>query len=313
MTKLTKKLADPLHWYFLILVLALPAGLFFAKQLSFLADASTILLGIIFFLGALKIERQDFKKIWRSKLIILTFTLLMLIDLPVVVYLFALLFVPNYALALLILAAMPVGMATPLMTDIIGGRPGLAMAMTVVTSLLAPFTIPLVINTLAGTNVSINFWQMFLSISEIIFIPFGLAWLTRHFFPNTIAKTKDKLGHISTAILGLLIAGIVAQQASAIVKSLVSSELFASLAVVTVLMAVFYGLGYLIYANQKGKDRLTLTISFANMNFTLAIVLAHKYFAQANIIVPITLAVVPWFVFIIIFKYLTKNKAEFKK
>jgi bile acid:Na+ symporter, BASS family len=310
MSKIIKKFSDPMNWYFLVLIIALPAGLLFPDNLSFLANNSTFILSAIFFLGALKINVEDIKKIWKLKISVIIFNILMLVVLPIIVYIVAEAIVPNYALALLILSTMPSGMATPLLASIVGGRESLAMVMTATTSLLAPFTIPFLIYKLAGVSIDVNFWQMFLSIAKVIFIPFLLAWLVRYFFPKTIEKTKGSLGKISTVFLGLLMAGVVAQQSGAIMESLISSELFKSLAVVSILMAFFYILGYLIYFKQKGEDRLTFTVSFANMNFTLAIYLAHKYFTNSDIVVPITLAVIPWFLFIILFKYITRKQIK---
>ncbi len=296
-----------MNWYFVVLIISIPSGLFLSSDLAFLANNSTFILGAIFFLGALKININDIKNVWNLKIGVIVFNVLMLIGLPVVVYLIAKIIVPDYALSLLILSVMPSGMATPLLASIVGGRESLAMVMTATTSLLAPFTIPVMIYWLAGVSVDVDFWQIFFSIAEIIFIPFFLAWLIRKFLPNVIEKTKGSLGKISTFFLGLLMAGIVAQQSESIIESLISSEIFMSLIVVSVLMAFFYILGYLIYFKEQGEDRLTFTVSFANMNFTLAIFLAHKYFASSEIVVPITLAVIPWFLFIVIFKYMTRK------
>ena len=300
-----QKFRDPIYWYFLVLIIAIPSGWFFHAQLAPLADYSTLILGGIFFLGALKIGKEDIERVWHSKITIGIFDLLMLIGLPVFVYLIALILVPDYALPLLILAAMPTGMSTPLLAGIVGGRESLAMAMTVTTSLLAPFTVPLIIHALVGVNVDVNFWQMFISIAEIIFIPFILVWIIRRFIPKISDNAKVGFGRTSIVLLGLLMAGVVAQQSSAIIESFLSSEFIISLLVVTTLMAFFYFLGYVLYAKKSGQDRITLTVSFANMNFTLAIFLAHKYFTDPKIVVPITLAVVPWFVFIVLFKYIT--------
>jgi len=237
----------------------------------------------------------------------LIFDLLMLVGLPVVVYAVARAILPNYALPLLILAVMPTGMAAPLLADIVGGRESLAMALTFTTSLLAPFTVPIMIRVLAGVSVTVDFWQMFLSIAEIIFIPFLLAWLVRRFVFKNIVELRGGLGRLSTVFLGLLVAGIVAEQSPVLLASFAPGEVFWSLVVVSVLMAFFYLLGYVLYTSQIGRDRLTLTVSFANMNFTLAIFLAHKYFPVPEVVIPITLAVIPWFVFIVFFKYLTQK------
>jgi len=301
-----KRFADPIYWYFIVIFTALIVGWYWPNNLVFLADYTTLILSGIFFLGALKIEKEDIARIWQLKTTIIVFNLLMLIVLPAAVYFAVQHLWPAYALPLLILASMPTGLATPLLASIVGGRESLAMTMAITTSLLAPFTIPLIIYVLVGVSVEVAVWPMFLSIAEIVFIPFALAWLARKLSGRTFLRIKGGLGRLSTLLLGFLVAGIVARQSAIILAGFDYNNFFQSLGAVAILMASFYLLGFLLYYRQTGQDRLTLTVSFANMNFTLAIFLAHTYFPAPEVVIPVTLAVVPWFVFIVFFKYLTQ-------
>lgn len=306
-------LADPIYMYFLVLLIALPLGWFGHEQLSFVAQSNSYFLAAIFFLGALKIHPRDIVLLNRQKTIIILFNLGMLVVLPLIVFILASILTPALVLPLLILAAMPTGMAAPLLTEIIGGRQSLALAITVTSSLLAPITVPLIIKILAKIDVRVSFWEMFFSIATIIVIPFILAWILQRLIPKQIKQKERYFSPLSIMLLGALLTGVIAQQANSTILNFNLATVCWYLLVVSVFMAVFYAAGYLLAVGQNLKDRITLTVGFANMNFTLAIYLAHRYFNTPEVILPITVAVIPWFVFIIVIKFLMNRNASVKQ
>ncbi len=128
-----------------VIILALLGGLFLPNETVLLAPFATIFLQVIFFLTSLKI---DIKKVWKEidnvyELIIPVVAILIVF--PAIVYLVASLAAPSLAIGLLLLAAMPIGMTAPLLVEVLGGKVGMALVLTVITSLLAPFSIPLVV------------------------------------------------------------------------------------------------------------------------------------------------------------------------
>ena len=86
-------------------------------------------------------------------------TVLKLFLFPAVVFLLAKLFLPELAVPLLLIAAVPTGMTTPLLTEVAGGKVGIALVLTLTTSLLAPFTIPLIVGLFAKTQKNNDDWQ----------------------------------------------------------------------------------------------------------------------------------------------------------
>lgn len=293
---------DPIYLYLFVLLVALPLGFLAREQLAFLAGFNSYFLAAIFFLGALKIHPKEIAALHKQKYILAIFNFGMLIALPFLVFLIAENIVPGAALPLLILAAMPTGMAAPLLTEIVGGRQSLALAITVTSSLLAPFTVPLMLKLLAGADVEVSLTNMFYSIATIIVVPFALAWILQRLIPRQLKRTERYFSPLSIIILGLLLTGVVAQQSSSAILNMRFETLAWYLLIVSIFMALFYAAGYVLGRGKNRRDRVTLTISFANMNFTLAIYLAHRYFNSPEVVLPITLAVVPWFVFIIIIK-----------
>jgi len=293
--------------YFVILVAALVLGMAFSGQVVVLEPFSTVFLGIIFFLSALKIDLKEVISYLGAKKMIFVVNLFMLIAFPVVVYYLTLSVVPALAIAFMILAAMPSGMTDPLLSEISGGRQSLALVLTISTSLLAPLTVPLVIKLLAGQAVAVSFSTMFLSLAKIIFIPFVIANIIKFFWNESIKKISSGFRPVSIIFLGLLIMGIVAKQADVIIEGLKGGQSLTYLAYLFILFIIFHIIGYFSVFWREKRDRITVTVCLSYMNFTLAIYLVDKFFSDPNIIVPVILSVVPWSVLFPLFKYGTRK------
>ncbi len=288
--------------YVFILCVALAAGLALSKYTVYLAPYSTVFLCAIFFLSSLKINLKEIGKDVKDVKMLVVVNVWMLVVLPIVTYMAAQAVAPQFAVAFMLLAAMPAGMTSPLLAEVIGGRESLALVFTVTTSLLAPITVPLMVKLMAGTSVSVSFLTMFITLAEVIFIPFALAQLVRWFWPKTVTSFIPKTKPISIILLGLLIMGIVAKQADTILGGLNGPYLVAIIWLF-VLFALFHVLGYFTVFWRSVSDRMTITLCVTYLNFTLAIYLAGLFFKDPNVIVPIVLSVLPWSLYMIPFKY----------
>jgi len=291
--------------YFSIISLAVISGVGISEYLEGLASFSTLILGLIFFLSALKTDLKEVVEYLHNKKMIFFANLFMLIILPVLVYYVTSFVFPALAVAFLLLAAMPSGMTDPLLSEISGGKQSLALVLTISTSLLAPFTIPFLIELLAGEYISVGFLDMFEVLAKVIFIPFFLAELVKYLFGKGVKKVSASFRQISMILLGLLIAGIVAKQADVIKGSLFSgnSEDFSFLAALFIFFLLLHILGYFAVPWKKREERIATTICMTYMNFTLAIYLTDRFFTDPNVIIPVILSVIPWVALVIPFKY----------
>jgi len=302
MVRLLKTLSGS---YTFVLLLALSLGVLFSRQTAAVAEYGHFYLGGIFFLSALRLELGSVIEHLRSAKVLLIVNILMLLVFPAVVYLVTHAVAPHYALAFLLLAAMPAGMTSPFLAEISGGNQGLALVLTVSTSLLAPLTVPLVINLLAGAQVAVGFWAMALLLAKVIFIPFLLAQLVRVFWSRGASAMVAPARSLSLLLLGLLILGIVAQRANVILTGLRSADTLGMLLAMTLLFLVFMGIGYVSVFWRDRADRMTVALCLTFMNFTLAIFLAGQFFPQPNVLVPVILSVLPWSILLIPFRALS--------
>ena len=218
----------------------------------------------------------------------------MLIGLPILVYYLTSLLLPQFAIAFLLLAAMPVGMATPLLAEVVGGKQNLALVLVVFTSLLAPFTIPLILQLVVGIFIEISFWSMFWLLFKIIFIPFLLAQAIIYFWQRIINKVSSFLKPLSIISLALLTTGIVARRADVLRQGLLGDELLTHILYLFIFFIALHFLSYLIFFWKKKKDWITLVICLTYMNSALAIYLADKFFEDPLVLTIIIFAVLPW-------------------
>jgi len=279
--------------YVFVLFAALVFGLALPSVAIKLAPYSTVILGIIFFLSALKIDLKELRRDAADWKMLVVVNLWMLVLLPVIVFMLARLVVPEYAFAFMILAAMPAGMTSPLLSDIVGGRQSLALILTLSTSLLAPFTIPLMIKLIGGAAISVSFLSMFWTLAQVIFIPFLLAAIVKRAFRAHVKAATYAFKPASVLLLGLLISGVVAKQADVIVHGF-TLEFLKLIVALFVLFGLFHVLGYFTVFWHDRRDRMTITVCTTYMNFTLAIYLVGIYFNVPSISVPVVLSVLPW-------------------
>lgn len=292
--------------YVFVLFASLGLGLALPAQAGTLAPYSTFFLGAIFFLSALKIDFKEFSKYLKDEWMLVVVNAWMLVILPIIVYMFARLLVPDLALAFLLLAAMPAGMTSPLLAEIAGGRQSLALVLTITTSLLAPFTIPLVIKLLAGATVMVSFFTMFLSLAKVIFVPFALALVVKRIWHHKIKATYYTFKPISILLLGLLIAGVVAKQADVILHGL-NASFIRQIVALFILFILFHVFGYFTVFWHGVRDRMTVTVCVTYLNFTLAIYLAGTFFNDPRVTLPVVLSVLPWSLLMLPFRQFGKR------
>lgn len=293
--------------YFAVIIGGLVLGLLFPRYVSPLAPYAAWLLSGIFFLSALKINLRDVQKYITDGPLLAATTAAMLIIFPLGTYVILRWVQPEFAVAGLLLAAMPAGMATPLLAELSGGRPGLALVLAVVTSLLAPFTVPVIVNVTLGAELDLNLVAMFVNLSSVIFVPFALALIVRRYAPSATRFLSLVGRPTSIILLGLLQMAIVGANAQALWGSLVTGKLFPYLVWVVGLFAFFHLLGYFVVFWHNQQDRLTISICLTYMNIVLAIYLANKFMPEPQIVVPLIVGLLPWSFMLAPFRFVTRR------
>ena len=123
-----------------------------------------------------------------------------LIIMPCIIYLAVANLVPAYALAMLLLAGASTGLSASFFAGMIGASIPLVLAMTVVTTLLLPATLPLVVKVLIGRELHFNLLGLAGLLAAMIFVPFVSAWGCRR-----VSVEADGLGGCALLPISLVL------------------------------------------------------------------------------------------------------------
>lgn len=264
-------------WVILLAVIAyfLPSGF------AWIAPYISLLLGIVMFGMGLTLKASDFAIVFRKPLPVIIGVLAQYIIMPGVAYLLAVILhlSPELSAGLVLVGACPGGTASNVMVYLAKGDVPLSVAMTSVSTVLAPILTPLVLLVLAGQWIPVNATSMFLSIVEVIIIPIIVGLLINVFFPRTVEKSTEALPLVSVVAIVAIVAAVVAGSQETIATS--GLILFAA-----VILHNLFGLflGYLagIATGLNETRRRAISIEVGMQNSGLGASLATTYFNPAT-------------------------------
>ncbi|MCE9586526.1 bile acid:sodium symporter [Candidatus Uhrbacteria bacterium] len=258
-------------------------GLVFPSQLKVLNTYSTQLLILVFFFSSLRLslgEVVSYAKDWRMLAIT---TLYMLVIMPFALFVPTSFLSREWSVALLILGAMPTGMTIALMAEFFGGKTSLALVITTITSLLAPFTIPLVTKIAIGQSMEIDTVGMFFSLSLTIVAPFILAMLVKKAVPKQVVKLDSVWRNLSVAAFGILITGIVASTQGGGGMTFTMRDAWMMAVSMALLGTMTWG-AYYIVRWRSPADRMTIALCMLYMNNTLALFVGERFFRDLGVV-----------------------------
>ncbi|AXH99809.1 bile acid:sodium symporter family protein [Sporosarcina sp. PTS2304] len=259
-----------------VIITALIAYLFPEPFLG-LGAYITILLGIVMFGMGLTLNARDFKIVLTNPIPVIIGVAAQFVVMPLAAFAIAyiLRLPPELAAGLVLLGCVPGGTASNVMVYLARGNLALSVAMTSLSTLLAPVVTPLLLLWLAGQWLPVDPMAMFKSIVQVIIIPIVLGLLIQRFFPNVVAKSVSVVPLIS--VLAILI--IVSAVTSANGENVATAGFI-------VFIAVFlhngFGLflGYLIarLLGLNENDRRAISIEVGMQNSGLGVALATAHF-----------------------------------
>jgi BASS family bile acid:Na+ symporter len=282
-------LIEKYFWAFLISGIVL--GLWQPLAFKIPAYLPQLLLGIMLFLVFMKIDALEIlEKISNYRLMIFIAAVYMLV-VPLIFFSVTTIFSKELAIGLLLLTAMPAGVSTPALTDILKGNISLAMSIVVVTQMIAPFTVPLLFWIVGTTGLEINKLQVFKDISFLVFVPLILSQVIKRYFPVTINKNLHFITSSNIILLFAFVYIVISNQSDMLLDNPIS--LIWKIVVLYLVFILLHVTGYLIQYKENKENKIALAVTSAYMNNGLAIVLASTYFGP-EILVLMVLSEIPW-------------------
>ena len=214
-----------------------------------------------------------------------------MIIIPIFFFFSISIFNPDLAIGILLLTAMPAGVSTPALTDIVKGNVTLSMSLAIVSQMISPFTVPLLFWLINLHSQSVDKLMMLKDMAIIVFLPMIISQLIKKYFPLTIKKTQHLFTSLNVLLLFTFVYLAISSQRDYILENPVG--MVWKIAVLYMVFILLHIIGYMICFKQKKENRIAVAIGAAYMNNGMAIVLAASYF-KPEVLVLMVLSELPW-------------------
>ena len=277
--------------FWLFLIAGIIFGLWNPVQFTAPSFIPKMLLGMMLFLVFLKIDALEIlENIKNYKLMIYIASVYMFI-IPLLFFFSIKFFDPELAIGILLLTAMPAGVSTPALTDIVKGNASLSMSLAIVSQVIAPFTVPFLFWMIDINGYSINKLMMLYDMALIVFVPMIISQIIKKYFPITVKKTQHLFTASNVLLLFAFVYIAISSQRDFILEN--PAGLLWKMAVLYLVFILLHVIGYLICFKENKENRIAVAIGAAYMNNGLAIVLAASYF-KPEILILMVLSEIPW-------------------
>lgn len=264
----------------LIVVLVTVVALFLPSSFNWIStSAITPMLGVVMFGMGLTLRPSDFKPVLQHPKEILIGELAQFLIMPSLAWLLSkLLALPEeLALGVVLVGCCPGGTASNVICYLAKGDVPLSVAMTGVSTLLAPVVTPALVWLLASESVDVDIAGMFLSIVQVVIVPIVLGFAANHYFGQTTRRIVPLLPMISTLSIAFIIGIIVAHNSASI---LTCSLIVAVAVILHNVLGLALGYGLTALTGSEPSKRSAIAIEVGMQNSGLATSLATTHFAM---------------------------------
>lgn len=277
--------------FWIILLAGIVAGLWGPISVPDPRLTTKLILGLMMFFLFLKIDALDVLENIKNLRLMAYIALFYMVIIPLVFFFAFRIIDKELAVGMLLLTAMPAGISSPALSDILKGNTSLSMSLVIVTQLIAPFTVPLLFWLIELNSVSINKLVLLRDISILVFVPMILSQIAKRLFPSAISNTRHLFTSLNIFLLFALVYVAISMQRRLILDR--PGALIWEIILLYLVFILLHLAGYLICPKEKKENKVSLAIGSAYMNNGMAIVLAASYF-RPEVLVLMALSELPW-------------------
>lgn len=264
----------------LVVVLVTALALAFPPSFTWIGGgAITPMLGVVMFGMGLTLKPNDFRPVLMRPKDIIVGELAQFVVMPGLGWFIChVLDLPkDLALGVILVGCCPGGTASNVICYLAKGDVALSVAMTAVSTLLAPLVTPALVMLLAGKSIDVDVVGMFMSIVQVVILPIVLGFLVSHYFSRLTQKVVPILPMVSTLAIAFIIGIVVSLNA----KSIMACSMIVAVAVILhnllgLLLGYFAGKAM----GLKSNKRTAISIEVGMQNSGLATSLAGTHFAM---------------------------------
>jgi BASS family bile acid:Na+ symporter len=254
------------------------AALAFAFPATFKPLAAWVvpLLGVIMFGMGLTLSKEDFREVFRRPWQVLVGCLGHFVIMPGLAWLLCKVMnlPPEIAVGVILVGCCPSGTASNVMTFLARGDVALSVAISAVTTLLAPLFTPALIWLLASQWLHIDAAAMFWSIVQVVLLPIALGVVAQSLLRDKVKIAVGVLPLVSVVAIVAIVCAVVAANQPKIATS--------GLLIFTVVvlhnglgLLLGYLLGKAMGMNVAKRKSLSLEVGMQNSGLGAALAAAH--------------------------------------
>lgn len=292
-------------WVFLI------AGLALGLIVPFYNDLLMMLLKpflmIMLFLVFLKTDIAHILTKMKNYKQMMFLSLSFMIFIPLLLFFVINSFDQTLAMGVLLLTSMPAAVASPALTDIVKGNIALSTSIVIITSIIAPLTVPFLFWLIQFEGLSVSPWLLFKDLAIVIIIPIIASQALKKHVHESITKKTHLITSINVIILSLMVYIAMASQRDVIISDLRGVLWHTFLLYVVFILLHF--IGHLMGYGEDKEGKIAITVASAYKNNGMAIVLAVLYF-QPAILVLMVLSELPWNTLLVPYKKIVEYKKQ---
>lgn len=266
------------RWFALLVLAGGIVGLAAPGQAALLAPYISLLLGVIMFGMGLTMRPVDFAIVARHPKAVILGVLAQYTVMPLLGWGIAhvLNLPPLLVVGMILVGSAPGGTASNVIVYLARGDVALSVAMTSISTLLAPVLTPLLVLALAGSTLPVAAGDLFVSILQVVLVPVLAGLLLRMAARRFVERVLPVLPLVSVLGIVVVVAAVVGANADAVL----SSGLLVALAVV-LHNSLGLTLGYLVGVVTKLPEtaRRAVSVEVGMQNSGLAAALATAHFA----------------------------------
>lgn len=219
--------------------------------------------------------------------IICQFTIMPIVGVSIAV---AFNFPPEIAAGIVLVGTSPSGLASNVMSFLARANLPLSVTLTAVATLLSPFITPLLMKTLAGQMVEVNFWKMMTDIFNMVILPIA-AGLTFNLFSTGRKKMKTIILQLLSYLTIILIYNMIIWFALGISEQQLFSGFIKNILWFIILpIGGAYLFKYFAKGNQEWLNKSLAFISMLGIGIIITIITAAGRDSLLNVGVLLILA-----------------------
>ncbi|MEJ5866940.1 bile acid:sodium symporter family protein [Pseudokineococcus sp. 5B2Z-1] len=206
------------RWFALLVVGGLVLGLLLPGPTASLAPQVPLLLGVIMFGMGLTLRPADFAVLGRRPRAVLVGVLAQYTVMPLLGWAVAraLDLDPLLVVGMVLVGASPGGTASNVVVHLARGDVALSVAMTTVSTLLAPVLTPLLVLWLVGSTLDVQASSLVVSILQVVLVPVLAGALVRRLAPGFVERALPLLPLVSVLGIVVVVAAVVGANADAV-------------------------------------------------------------------------------------------------